>query len=193
MCTDCFHATDHDDHNVAFYLAQQPGGCCDCGDSEAWRELLRCPLHPPELPQASSSKTVRVPDPPWMSHKLARPNIPAELCEHMCKTVAYALDFILDTLDYSPEEAVLPVSEAELRRLPSADPLSKDIFSMIVWNDDKHSFEEFMQSIHDATGRTIEDAYALAQQIDEQVHTNMSALTSWYSPNFACRAAKSSK
>jgi E3 ubiquitin-protein ligase UBR1 len=36
----------------------------------------------------------------------------------MRKTVAYALDFILDTLDYSPDEPSVPAGEADLDSSP---------------------------------------------------------------------------
>jgi E3 ubiquitin-protein ligase UBR1 len=28
-------------HNVSFFIAQQSGGCCDCGDEEAWRRPIQ--------------------------------------------------------------------------------------------------------------------------------------------------------
>jgi E3 ubiquitin-protein ligase UBR1 len=68
--------------------------------------------------------------------------IPSELRDLMGPTITYALDFILDTLDHSPDEAAVPLHETDLRLQPSADPMSKDQYAMIVWNDDKHSFDE---------------------------------------------------
>ena len=35
LCHDCFSNSDHSGHDVAFYHAQA-GGCCDCGDADAW-------------------------------------------------------------------------------------------------------------------------------------------------------------
>lgn len=35
LCHDCFSNSDHTGHDVAFYHAQA-GGCCDCGDADAW-------------------------------------------------------------------------------------------------------------------------------------------------------------
>ncbi len=35
LCHDCFSNSDHEGHDVAFYHAQA-GGCCDCGDADAW-------------------------------------------------------------------------------------------------------------------------------------------------------------
>jgi hypothetical protein len=35
LCHDCFSHSNHEGHDVAFYHAQA-GGCCDCGDADAW-------------------------------------------------------------------------------------------------------------------------------------------------------------
>lgn len=57
LCSRCFHATDHKDHHVSFFIAQQSGGCGDCGDEEAWQVPIGCPFHPP------SSQPVEIPEP----------------------------------------------------------------------------------------------------------------------------------
>lgn len=92
----------------------------------------------------------------------------------MSRTVAYALDFVLDTLDYSPDDAIPPRDEAELRTQPSAEPLSKENFAVIVWNDEKHSFEEVIHNIADATGCSKDMATEIAYRIDDEVSTLVS-------------------
>lgn len=86
----------------------------------------------------------------------------------MRRTVAYALDFILDTLDYSPDEPLLPQNEADLRVQPSADPMMKDQYCVVLWNDDKHSFDDVIKLLCDTTGRTREEASEVSIKIDEQ-------------------------
>ena len=44
----------------------------------------------------------------------------------MGRTVGYALDFLLDTLDCSPDEPTVPPNEADLRLQPTPDPMQKD-------------------------------------------------------------------
>ncbi len=46
LCDTCFHASDHEGHDVYFHRTS-PGGCCDCGDPEAWRIEGCCPNHRP--------------------------------------------------------------------------------------------------------------------------------------------------
>lgn len=96
-----------------------------------------------------------------------RVSVPPELREGMNKTVGYALDFVLDTLDYSPDEPSVPSNEADLRLQLSADPLMKDQYCVVLWNDDKHSFDEVIKLLCDLTGRSREEASEIAHRIDE--------------------------
>jgi len=85
----------------------------------------------------------------------------------MSRTIGYALDFILDTLDYSPDEPSVPTNEEELRAQPSADPMVKDQYCVIVWNDDKHSFDELMLLVCESTIWQLAEASDIAHRIDE--------------------------
>ncbi len=184
LCARCFHATDHTDHNVSFFIAQQSGGCCDCGDVEAWRSSVNCPYHPftPETteyissfitrtmqtPPKASPKLISGPEIPSVKNYPGRVAVPQELHESMCRTVGYAIDYVLDTLDYSPEETIAPRSEEELVSQVTGDPMSsKEHFCVILWNDDKHSFEEVIQLLRDTTNRTREEASVIADRVDE--------------------------
>lgn len=44
LCHECFKGSNHEGHDVAFYHAQA-GGCCDCGDPNAWDESGFCSHH----------------------------------------------------------------------------------------------------------------------------------------------------
>lgn len=174
LCARCFHATYHDGHNVSFFIAQQSGGCCDCGDDEAWRKDICCPHHPPAGPGEPHDTTPRlilkpIPNevPPAQNYSF-RVDTPSDLKDSMRRTIGFALDFLLDTLDYSPDEPTVPANEADLRLQPSADPMLKDQYCIVLWNDDKHSFEEVTKLITDMTNRTPDEALALARRIDEQ-------------------------
>ncbi|KZV80483.1 hypothetical protein EXIGLDRAFT_780904 [Exidia glandulosa HHB12029] len=86
----------------------------------------------------------------------------------MSRTIAYAMDFVLDTLDFSPDEALLPESETDLRLQPTADPVLKDLFMILVWNDEKHSFDEILSIVMDATSCSRDDAVRMTNAIEEQ-------------------------
>lgn len=45
QCDGCFKGSDHTDHEVYFHRASGRGGCCDCGDPEAWSQCGNCNEH----------------------------------------------------------------------------------------------------------------------------------------------------
>ena len=45
QCDRCFKKSDHIDHEVYFHRASGKGGCCDCGDPEAWAPCGNCCDH----------------------------------------------------------------------------------------------------------------------------------------------------
>jgi hypothetical protein len=45
QCNDCFQHSDHLNHEVYFYKSSGAGGCCDCGDEEAWKASGTCSKH----------------------------------------------------------------------------------------------------------------------------------------------------
>lgn len=45
QCDRCFKKSDHIDHEVYFHRASGRGGCCDCGDPEAWAPCGNCCDH----------------------------------------------------------------------------------------------------------------------------------------------------
>jgi len=193
LCPRCFHSTDHTDHNVSFFIAQQPGGTCDCGDDEAWRLQINCPHHPlspyPEeiadvfhstIPRVAARPSAR--DIPHVQHYPYRTPVPADLRAMMHRTVGFVLDYILDTMDYSPDEPGPPHQESDLRLQPTADPMTKDQYCVIVWNDEKHCYDELIKMLCDLTNRTREEAVEVIQRIEEngreiiEMNTNVSKL-----------------
>lgn len=49
ICDECFRDSKHDGHEVYFHRTT-PGGCCDCGDAEAWNVEGCCDKHRPMAP-----------------------------------------------------------------------------------------------------------------------------------------------
>lgn len=173
MCFRCFKATNHDGHNVTFYISHQPGGCCDCGDSESWRTRPNCPYHPPSTITTATrpivtQDTPKLPDIWSPARHPTRSTFPNDLKESISRTIAYALDYILDTLDFSPDDAVPPVEIAALRAQQTADPYEHDLYAVLLWNDDKHSFEEVINNVREATGANTADATRSVDRIDEE-------------------------
>lgn len=45
MCVNCFKSSEHEGHDIYFHVSPTGGGCCDCGDSEAWKTDIKCKIH----------------------------------------------------------------------------------------------------------------------------------------------------
>ena len=137
---------------------------------------MDCRYHPPSAESGSSAApestprvSLRTLNSETESQSIPdRPIVPPELWDSMSRTVAYALDFILDTLDYSPDETLLPTSEKFLLEQPTADQQKKDLFAVVVWNDEKHSFDETVRHLSDTCDCSVEEAINHANKIDDQ-------------------------
>ncbi|KAF8525093.1 hypothetical protein BU17DRAFT_41819 [Hysterangium stoloniferum] len=172
MCSQCFRATQHEGHNITFYISHQAGGCCDCGDSESWRIRPNCPYHPPgtsRTPRAYTTSTPASTMDVWSPSKHpTRTSTPLELRESMARTIAYAVDYALDTLTNSPDDIIPPHGEHELRTQESGDPFGKEVYAVLLWNDEKHSFEEVINNVCEATGLPRYDVAEIVDRIDEE-------------------------
>ncbi|CAO3595528.1 unnamed protein product [Absidia cylindrospora] len=98
FCSTCFHATDHNGHNVLFSISPGSGGCCDCGDLEAWKVPLQCKVHS-DVHQYPQSPTF---------------DVEPHLTKPIHNTIAVILDFLLDTFALAPDEVALPSSTEEV-------------------------------------------------------------------------------
>ncbi|CAK9228199.1 unnamed protein product [Sphagnum troendelagicum] len=49
ICEECFHRGDHKFHDFIMYHSES-GGCCGCGDRDAWKEDGFCKIHRGHLP-----------------------------------------------------------------------------------------------------------------------------------------------
>ena len=45
LCEPCFRESDHTGHDVTFFRVSIVGGCCDCGDTAAWKPEGFCSKH----------------------------------------------------------------------------------------------------------------------------------------------------
>mmetsp|Transcript_18508 Transcript_18508/g.53111 ORF Transcript_18508/g.53111 Transcript_18508/m.53111 type:complete len:3364 (-) Transcript_18508:71-10162(-) len=66
LCDTCFRESDHTGHDVFFHRTS-PGGCCDCGDIEAWRVEGCCDRHRPRVDvEEALRKKMRLSEPSEM-------------------------------------------------------------------------------------------------------------------------------
>ncbi|RIA96511.1 hypothetical protein C1645_707932 [Glomus cerebriforme] len=165
FCSRCFHATNHEGHDVTFSV-NTGSGCCDCGDPEAWKRPIHCTYHSVDATSPDSSEFEKI---------QYEEILPHDLLDSIHITISTVLDFMLDTLSASPEE-MSPLSEAEVKEeakraaLYIRDPINnvdeEKLFAVVLWNDEHHSFHEVIEQLMDATGCSKAEAKAIAERVD---------------------------
>lgn len=175
MCSKCFHATDHEGHDVKIWISRGAGGCCDCGDPEAWKIPLGCKIHSPnsDIPNASTSSNQISLEP--------ISSIPPSIMSSVRDTMVVVVDYILETFATSPEDVVSSprdvgsavtiqtiqqdcVDSHEALGLPV--DLSSQSYACILWNDEKHSFDAVINIVQQAIGCGKPEATHAAECVD---------------------------
>ncbi|RKP13821.1 hypothetical protein BJ684DRAFT_19715 [Piptocephalis cylindrospora] len=190
MCAECFEASGHfhDNHDVSVSLNPSGGGCCDCGDPEAWNNPIGCPLHPDPREKGSgegeSPSDESLPD-------LTR----------LTEVMGEILDWCLDILSYSPEVIELddiehineasshlgdlglddkgnPIGESHETSptsLPQPGGIEEEhghettkgvLYGCVLWNDETHSFDEVVSQITLAARFSDARARRIAEEVD---------------------------
>ncbi|CAG8557563.1 5250_t:CDS:2, partial [Racocetra fulgida] len=161
-------ACDHEGHDITFSINSGSGGCCDCGDEEAWKRPIRCSYHTLGISSDFNNyETIQYEE-----------QLPHDLINSIHETVSTVLDFMLDTLTTSPEMSP-PLNEDEVRRdALKAGYFIRDsinnseeekLFAVVLWNDEHHSFDEVIARIVEATQRSQADAKRMAETVDSYI------------------------
>ncbi|KAG0208840.1 hypothetical protein BGX28_000315 [Mortierella sp. GBA30] len=164
FCLRCFHGTNHEGHDTSFSVNAGGGGCCDCGDSEAWKVDLDCIYH--------SAKHV-----PPGENDPKNLEYPPEVVASIRKTIATVLDFIIDTMTTSPENmnATRETKEQIQRDAVEAGNIAGETtdldnmdFVCILWNDEDHSFTDVINRVSETTHMASNYARKIAETVDTQ-------------------------
>mmetsp|Transcript_26267 Transcript_26267/g.39764 ORF Transcript_26267/g.39764 Transcript_26267/m.39764 type:complete len:3039 (+) Transcript_26267:216-9332(+) len=108
ICDNCFRNSNHDGHEVYFHRTT-PGGCCDCGDAEAWKSAGCCELHRP----LNAPQCIEIEDGPEEAVKMAfrglkegldtvdQPptQLPTKLAAALAVVVGAAVNCLVDATD----------------------------------------------------------------------------------------------
>ncbi|KAF9932455.1 hypothetical protein FBU30_008158 [Linnemannia zychae] len=164
FCLRCFHGTNHEGHDTSFSVNNGGGGCCDCGDPEAWKVELDCVYHSAKhIPQGES-------DPKNLEY-------PPEVIASIRQTIAAVLDFIIDTMTTSPENMNgTRVSKEQIQRdavdagniAGETTDLENMDFVCILWNDEDHSFTDVINRVSETTHMPSNYARKIAETVDTQ-------------------------
>ncbi|KAI7848553.1 hypothetical protein BDC45DRAFT_471139 [Circinella umbellata] len=188
LCARCFHATNHDGHDVKIWISRGAGGCCDCGDPEAWKIPLECSIHSlsvgPSTSATSSTAAGTIEDASTRSDEQKKStsrkvqlepisSVTPELLQQIKATIQVVMDYILETFATSPEDLSLRNKqqieqdcEASDKALGMIDNGHRRMYACILWNDERHSFDEVIDVVKRATGCTKLQASKVAESVD---------------------------
>lgn len=169
LCTKCFHASDHEGHHVVVSLSQGGGGCCDCGDPEAWDRPVICSIHTEHAADHSTSGPLPSPN----------STIPQDFRDSIEATVSAALDYVIDVFSCSSEAMHLPTNhpvesilkDEQMSRLHDsygrlAGPEQDKTFVLMLWNDEKHTVDEVEEQVAKAGRKPRSFGKKVAAEVD---------------------------
>ncbi|MCO5565535.1 hypothetical protein L7F22_019209 [Adiantum nelumboides] len=232
LCAPCFNASNHEGHDIVFSVSNSSGGCCDCGDEEAWTKRICCLYH--DAGDAHSSKHHEAAGPSQENDDASRDtmmdedfsmqntrdsetynfkgkaperrsgttsdyidqieslltNVPQEAKTGFLQLVSSMIAFILDTMEHAPDEMKLPEGpdaievikrqdsleppepeDEDLDYMPGPGAYSFDsnhnkLYTVVLWNDEKHSFRDVIDIICEVTNKTETEAKGIAERVD---------------------------
>lgn len=133
LCVDCFKRSPHKNHKYKMGTSYG-GGCCDCGDKEAWKQDAYCRTHKLGLEKKHG-------DLPFFT-------------EDMEKRTSLVFEYILRyarallTLEHSPIlPADLDSDEYLMDDLYSIYKNQEDSFCTVLYNDETHTFDQVITTL----------------------------------------------
>ncbi|KAJ2682520.1 E3 ubiquitin-protein ligase ubr1, partial [Coemansia spiralis] len=173
LCTRCFQATDHEGHDTSFSMNSGTGGCCDCGDPEAWKIPLRCRHHSSfdELDETGVEPIISSPGVPFVPG-YNNSECPVSVRRSIELTIAVVLEFILETYATSPvalssqfDEASI-IDDAKNAGLTINDYEPQNHYAVVLWNDEVHSYQDVIDQCTEALQCSHADAKKFAETVD---------------------------
>lgn len=173
QCAPCFQASIHnaENHDVVFSVCASSGGCCDCGDEEAWVKDVGCSYHSISATKASSGDAdmdsdatqQQQPQDESSFSSLEIPaatlapllqKLPSDAHLNLQRTFATWLDFILSVLDHAPSEQKLfppafastGVSQAAMKQVLGLKDLGQWVANARSDSDQEETLDAAMKS-----------------------------------------------
>lgn len=158
VCIDCFHKSAHKDHNYKMSNSEG-GGCCDCGDVEAWKQHHACTDHMD--PNQSSSSLNDFEDRETRQKQILsdKRNILEKINKLpkgvafryyiICQAVLQYARKLLSWTDYTSLPTYLdldPMDDPTLQLLLSKSGTSKNFFT-VLYNDEVHTYDQVIGTL----------------------------------------------
>ena len=178
QCVPCFQNSIHarENHDVVFSVSDEGGGCCDCGDEEAWHTDLGCEFHSLFPCSVRDKGPTPVHIAGTQTFESALEHVPENVRQAFASFFECMMAFCLETLEHAREPAQLVVSPDvvdAIKRQESLESLfptsdERPIFAALLWNDEKHSFSQVSEKILEvASATTVQGARLFAEDVDQ--------------------------
>ncbi|PVV02036.1 hypothetical protein BB560_003520 [Smittium megazygosporum] len=175
LCTRCFHATNHSGHDTSFSINSGTGGCCDCGEQEAWKQSLHCRYHATlEDLKENNIEPIIQQNSSFGIDGYQDSTVPESLLMSIKGTIRAVLEFMLLTFSTAPipdnSKLDLYHISQDVNKMNSilGESFSEPIYSIVLWNDETHSFQDFLDVIQDALECSLEDAKQMVKSVDSK-------------------------
>ncbi|KAF9424340.1 hypothetical protein HW555_000479 [Spodoptera exigua] len=151
LCVECFKVSAHRHHK--YKMGQSSGGgCCDCGDTEAWKRDPFCELHAASENDNQEEATIK-------PEVVERMKIVASVC------LTYCLRLL--THDHAPGlPNDLRLKDAERDLLQILD--QPDCYCTVLYNDETHTFDQVITTLVRVTKCNQRDSLELVSLIDRE-------------------------
>lgn len=152
LCVDCFKKSEHRNHRYKMSTSSG-GGCCDCGDVEAWKSHPHCKTHILGTLE-STSKEVQFPDDMRERTKITFQAV-----------LQYAYQLLTNDYETSlPADLLLKQSEDDPSTIPDIPPT----FCTVLYNDETHTFENVISTLQKVLKCSKKDAIEYVTNIDRE-------------------------
>ncbi|XP_030378399.1 E3 ubiquitin-protein ligase UBR1 isoform X2 [Scaptodrosophila lebanonensis] len=140
LCVNCFKRSAHRFHKYKMSTSGG-GGCCDCGDDEAWKRDQYCEMHLANRKNPLESKVIT--------------DTVLERCEICFGAI---LAFCVNYLEIEPN-ASLQCLEGEV---------DGEHFCTVLYNDESHTFDQVIQTLTKIAKCRHKDAMEIVAAIDRE-------------------------
>ncbi|XP_012287219.1 E3 ubiquitin-protein ligase UBR2 [Orussus abietinus] len=152
LCVNCFKQSAHRNHKYKMGTSGG-GGCCDCGDTEAWKNEPFCDIHLAGT-QVKKSPVNKLPE-----DVVERANVTFEAVLKYC--------YELLSLDHTPSlPADLRLQETEVDFLSLSS--TSDTYCTVLFNDETHTFEQVISTLTRVIKCSQRDAVEFVTNIDRE-------------------------
>ncbi|XP_066593276.1 E3 ubiquitin-protein ligase UBR2 [Prorops nasuta] len=150
LCVECFKQSAHRNHKYKMGTSNG-GGCCDCGDPEAWKKEPSCTVHLAGT-QAKESDEKK---------------LPVDVAERARVTFEAVLKYAYDllSLEHCPD---LPPDLTEKEKNPLSTLILPDTYCTVLFNDETHTFEQVINTLTRVIRCSQRDAIEYVTNIDRE-------------------------